>query len=126
MAFDIQGKLIAVYNTVQRSETFKTREFVVETSEESNGRIFTSYVKFQCVQERTAMCDKFVIGDSVKVHFNIRGTKWSKNGTDNYITNLDAWRIEHAQAGNYQSAEQQPTNNSFSKQPAEAEDDLPF
>jgi hypothetical protein len=38
--------------------------------------------------------DRFNIGDTVKVHFNIKGTKWEKNGNVNYITNLDAWRIE--------------------------------
>ncbi len=109
MAFEIQGKLIEVYKVQQRSETFKTREFVVETSEENNGRVFTSYIKFQCVQDRTAMCDKFVIGDTVKVHFNLRGSKWSKDGKDNYITNLDAWRMEHLQAAGNSFPEQQPT-----------------
>ncbi len=125
MAFEIAGKLIAVYNTVQRSETFKTREFVVENAEESNGRVFTSYVKFQCTQDRTSLPDKFKIGDSVKVSFNIRGTKWSKDGKDNYITNLDAWRIEPSQSA---------TGNAYASQPAgsdantdsEGEDDLPF
>ncbi len=123
MAFEIQGKLIAVYQIQQRSETFKTREFVVETSEESNGRVFTSYIKFQCVQDRTAMCDKFVIGDNVKVHFNLRGSKWTKDGKENYITNLDAWRMEHLQAASYQMAEQ-PAGNDFP--PQSADDDLPF
>ena len=33
MSYELTGKLIAKYDTVQRSETFKTREFVVE-----NGR----------------------------------------------------------------------------------------
>ena len=125
MAFEITGKLIAVYNIVQRSETFKTREFVVENNEENAGRVFTSYVKFQCTQDRTSIVDKFKIGDNVKVSFNIRGTKWNKNGVDNYITNLDAWRIEYASAMG-----QQPP--SYTDQPAQEdaggadEDDLPF
>ena len=124
MAFEIGGKLIAVYNTVQRSETFKTREFVIETNDESNGRTFTSYIKFQCVQDRTSMPEKFTIGDNVKVHFNIKGTKWSKDGKDNYITNLDAWRMEHA--GGSQPVSNQPSANGSSFQSADAEDDLPF
>lgn len=125
MAFEITGKLIAVYGIVQRSETFKTREFVVENNEESGGRVFTSYIKFQCTQDRTSIPDKFKTGDNVKVSFNLRGSKWSKNGVDNYITNLDAWRIEYASA----MGGQQP---SYTDQPAQDgaggadEDDLPF
>lgn len=125
MAFEIGGKLIAVYNTVQRSETFKTREFVIENSEESNGRVFTSYIKFQCTQDRTSLLDKFKIGDNLKVHFNLRGSKWSKEGKDNYITNLDAWRIEYASAANGQYASQS-SDSTVDAPPTEGEDDLPF
>ena len=126
MAFDIQGKLIAVYNIVQRSESFKTREFVIETSEENNGRMFTSYIKFQCVQDRTAMCDKFVLGDVVKVHFNLRGTKWNKDGKDNYITNLDAWRMEHTQSTGGFTAAPQTAPTGTVMQDMNTDDDLPF
>jgi len=124
MAFETEGKLIAVYPIMQRSETFKTREFVIETSEENNGRVFTGYIKFQCTQDRTTMPDKFVVGDRVKVHFNIRGSKWTKNGVDNYITNLDAWRIEHLQAA-YQPAVA-AANNSYQSTSDEDNNDLPF
>lgn len=125
MAFEIQGKLVAVYNTVQRSESFKTREFVIETSEEGNGRTFISYVKFQCTQDRTSMCDKLNIGDNIKVHFNLRGSKWSKDGRDNYITNLDAWRIENLQGMNSSYNDTKPSSLS-SKPSSSDEDDLPF
>lgn len=93
MSYDITGKLVAKFDTVQRTETFKTREFAIEKSEDIGGRIITNFVKFQCTQDRTTMLDRFNIGDDIKVQFNIKGTKWNKNGVDNYITNLDAWRI---------------------------------
>lgn len=125
MAFDIQGKLVAVYNTVQRSETFKTREFVIENAEENGGRMFTSYIKFQCTQDRTSLCDKLKLGDTVKVHFNLRGSKWSKDGKDNYITNLDAWRIESLGATNASFQEAKPSSSASSNAAVE-EDDLPF
>ena len=94
MSYELTGKLIEKSEIVQRTETFKTREFVVETNEDINGRTITNYVKFQTVQDRTSILDRFNVGDSVKVHFNIKGSKWEKNGQINYITNLDAWRIE--------------------------------
>jgi hypothetical protein len=125
MGFDITGKLVAKFDTVQRTETFRTREFVIETSEDVNGRTLTNYVKFQSVQDRTTVIDRFNIGDQVKVHFNIKGSKWEKNGNTNYITNLDAWRIEAA--GNMQQGGGAPQSyQPAGPAPSEGVDDLPF
>ncbi|MEY5045267.1 MAG: hypothetical protein RL713_492, partial [Bacteroidota bacterium] len=57
MGFDLSGKIVAKFDTIQRSATFKTREFVVETNEDINGRTITNYVKFQTVQDRTSILD---------------------------------------------------------------------
>ena len=94
MSYELTGRLLAKYDTIQRSETFKTREFVLEKTEDIGGRIITNYIKFQCVQERTNIIDRVNTGDEVKVFFNIKGSKWEKDGRTNYITNLDAWKIE--------------------------------
>ncbi len=124
MSFEITAKLIAKYDTVQRTETFKTREFVLEKSEDINGRLITNYIKMQCVQDRTTMPDRFNIGDEVKVSFNIKGTKWMKDGKENYITNLDAWRMEQVKFG----TDNQPAPDNFvpDATPPDMEDDLPF
>jgi len=124
MSYELTGKLIARFDIVQRTETFKTREFVVEKTEDINGRSITNYVKFQCVQDKTAMPDRFNIGDDVKVFFNIKGTKWTKEGKDNYITNLDAWRMETVKLGG-PAIDESPVFNS-DMPPADAVDDLPF
>ena len=128
MGFDVTGKLIAKYETVQRSEKFRTREFVIETTEDIGGRIINNYIKFQSVQDRTSLVDRFNIGDTVKVHFNIKGSKWEKNGQINYITNLDAWRIENV---NMQTQDNGPAagNTSFvntTNVSTDIPDDLPF
>lgn len=94
MSYELTGKLVAKYDTVQRTESFKTREFVVEKSDDINGRTLVNYVKFQSVQDKTTIIDRVNIGDDIKVYFNIKGSKWEKEGRTNYITNLDAWRIE--------------------------------
>lgn len=126
MAYEITGKLVVKYDTVQRSGSFKTREFVIESSEENNGRVFTNYVKFQCVQDKTSMPDRFGIGDEVKVQFNIKGTRWEKDGKTNYITNLDAWRMESVKLSqnNETFKNGEPNYNDIS--PADNVDDLPF
>jgi hypothetical protein len=123
MSFEVTGKLVAKYDTVQRTETFRTREFVIEKNDEFNGRIISNYIKFQCVQERTSMPDRFNLGDEIKVSFNIKGTKWMKDGRENYITNLDAWRVEHIKLAQEVS---QPSSASSPSTYNEDPDDLPF
>ena len=123
MSYELTGKLVAKFDLVQRTETFKTREFVIEKSEDINGRTITNFVKFQCVQDKTAMPDRFNIGDEVKVQFNLRGSRWEKDGRVNYITNLDAWRMESMKLG------QDNTNkvaNYNDIPPSDVVDDLPF
>jgi hypothetical protein len=125
MSYEIVGKLVAVFEIVQRKETFKTREFVIEKSEDIGGRVITNYVKFQCVQDRTSMPDRFNLGDEVKVQFNIKGTKWVKDGRENYITNLDAWRMETMKLGQ-SSGGNDAVNYNDMPPPSDNIDDLPF
>ncbi len=125
MSFELTGRLINRFDIVQRTETFKTREFVIEKTEEINGRTITNYIKMQCVQDKTALPDKFNIGDEVKVYFNIKGSKWVKDGRENYITNLDAWRMEQVKLSQEPRGDIEP---SFSPDlnPENTTDDLPF
>jgi hypothetical protein len=125
MSYEIIGKLVAVFEIVQRKETFKTREFVIEKTEDIGGRTITNYVKFQCVQDRTTLPDRFNLGDEVKVQFNIKGTKWTKDGRENYITNLDAWRMETVKLGQSDTAADSVNYNDMPP-PSDIIDDLPF
>lgn len=129
MSYELTGKLVAKYDTVERTATFRTREFAVEKSDDINGRTILNYVKFQCVQDKTTMIDRVNIGDDIKVYFNIKGSKWEKDGKVNYITNLDAWRIEQIlKPGNNEGTDheyQEPMDN-FTATPNEPADDLPF
>lgn len=130
MSYELTGKLVAKYEEVQRTATFKTREFAVEKTDDIGGRTVTNYVKFQAVQDKTAIIDRVNIGDEIKVFFNIKGSKWEKDGKTNYITNLDAWRIEQVLkpgAGNTGTDnEYMEPLDTFSATPPDAIDDLPF
>ncbi|GAC1586090.1 MAG: hypothetical protein NVS3B19_04340 [Ginsengibacter sp.] len=128
MSYELSGKLIAKYDVVQRSESFKTREFVVEKQEDIKGRIISNYVKFQCVQEKTTIVDRVNVNDEIKVHFNIKGSKWEKDGRTNYITNLDAWRVEQfvntGNTGRLPDNDHPEPLDTFSS--TDGVDDLPF
>ena len=129
MSYEMTGKLIAKFDTVQRTETFKTREFVIEKTDEINGRTITNFVKFQSVNAAITIVDKINIGDQVKVYFNIKGSKWEKDGRTNYITNLDAWRMEqlvNTQKSSTTDSEYFPPLDTFSSQSSDVANDLPF
>src|SRR5665213_314616 len=130
MSYELTGKLFIKFDTTQRTETFKTREFVVEKSEDINGKLITNYIKFQCVQDRTGIIDRVNTGDEIKVHFNIRGSKWEKDGRVSYFNNLDAWRIEQIlqTAGNQPSTDSEYVESldTFTSSSDETVDDLPF
>jgi hypothetical protein len=73
---------------------------------------------------------KVNIGDEIKIYFNIKGSKWEKDGKVNYITNLDAWRIEQILQP---AVDKSTTDNeymepldTFSATSPDAIDDLPF
>lgn len=130
MSYELTGKLLEKFETIQRTETFKIREFIVEKSEEVNGKTITNFIKFQSVQDKTGIIDRVNVGDEIKVYFNIRGSKWNKDGRVSYFSNLDAWRIEQM----LQPAEgPSPGNNeylepldTFTSASENAIDDLPF
>ena len=129
MSYELIGKLIFKGESMQKTESFKLREFAVEKSEDSNGKTFVSYVKFQCVQDKVSILDNVSMGDEIKVYFNIKGNKSERDGKTSYFTNLDAWRIEQmlgtqsAAASNSGFVEPLDT---FTADASDAMDDLPF
>jgi Domain of unknown function (DUF3127) len=112
MSLEITGKLIKKYDVqevpTRSSNVFRKREFVVELTEEINGNNYTNYAKMQLVQAKCDIINSFNEGDNVKV------SRYEKDGKTGYITNLDAWRVEHSNnapaAGN-----QNNNNNNFNQ-----------
>jgi hypothetical protein len=135
MSLEVTGKLLVKSPTQVVSDKFRKREFVLELAEEINGNTYTNFAKLQLVQQKCDILDKFNEGDVVKVSFNIKGNKWEKDGKVNYITNLDAWRIENATTGaqaapagytNMNTAAPAQTGGNFYNPSPEGTDDLPF
>jgi hypothetical protein len=128
MSYELTGRLFLKFDTTQKTETFKTREFVVEKSEDINGKLITNYIKFQCVQDRTGIVDRVNVGDEIKVHFNIKGSKWEKNGQVSYFNNLDAWRVEQILQAGKNNSDPEPLEplDTFTSSNDEVTDDLPF
>lgn len=95
MAYDATGRLHEIFDEQQVSEKFRKREFVLEVVDGQ----YPEHIKFQLVQDKTALIDQYKVGDEVKVAFNLRGRGFNKNGQMLYFTNLEAWRIEASSGG---------------------------
>lgn len=126
MSFEITGKVIEIYNTIQVNDRFKKREFVIEKTESNNGMEFTDNIKFQLTQDRCNLADNISLNEEVKVSFNIRGNKWERDGKVNYFTNLDAWRIEKTQNLGSEGSGMTPPPSLDDIPPENDNDDLPF
>ncbi|HZH88962.1 MAG TPA: DUF3127 domain-containing protein [Chitinophagaceae bacterium] len=95
MALEVIGTLHEIYEQQQITPTFAKREFVLEIIDEApTGMTYTNYASFQLVNNSCSLIDHFQKGEKVKVHFNLRGNSWERDGVVRYITNLNAWRVE--------------------------------
>jgi len=128
--FQLKNVRIKVINpTVQVSDKFSKREFVVTDS--SNGN-YPQDILFQSTQDKCAVLDSFQLNDQVDVSFNIRGREWtSPQGDVKYFTSLEAWRIERASAPAPAPSPQDfgiPSDEGTSplSPPSDEADDLPF
>lgn len=135
MSYEMKGKLVEKFDTVQVSDRFKKREFVLEKREAgAGGREFVDTVKFQLVQDRCDLIDPYNNGEELNVHFNLKGNKWERDGKVNYFTNLDVWRIERVSPDNPDEQVGASGEQSSASMPGqddlppleEADDDLPF
>ena len=115
----LEGKVVAIMNKQQVTDTFAKREFVIETDEQ-----YPQMVKFELTQAKCDEIDNHKVGDDLTVHFNVRGRKWTnKEGKDMYFVSLNAWRLEAATAANDAAAS---TESDIPPMDEGMADDLPF
>ena len=117
--FEIEGRLHRKYDSENKSQSFQTREFVLEVPDGN----YPQFLKFQLTQDRCPVLDSFNEGETLKVHFDLRGREWQGK----FFTNLNAWRIERAQAD---ATEPPPPQEEFfpnaADEPSHVNQDLPF
>jgi len=121
---EIKGKVHEVGATQQVSETFKKRDLIIEYAENPT---YPEYIRFEALQDKTALLDSFKAGDEVEVFFNLRGRPWTdKSGKTSYFNSLVVWRI-NAVAANApaQGAPAYAAPVDVSNTPGD-DDDLPF
>lgn len=111
------GKLKRINNVNQVTDTFKKRDFVIETDEQ-----YPQIINFELFQDKVTLIDTFKVGEIIEIFFNVRGREWQKDAQSEIrvFNTLNAWRIQ--KVDNDMPANSMPQGNATE----EADDDLPF
>ena len=126
----LSGTLKVLNPTVQVSEKFSKREFVVTES----SSMYPQDIMFQLTQDKCSLLDGYNVNDQIEVSFNLRGREWtSPQGEVKYFNSLDAWRLDRVGAGGGIPASGPSAMNlapvtaaSAEMNVEKADDDLPF
>ena len=93
---EIKGKIKNISETVQISERFRKREFVVEYASNSD---YPQPLQFEMVQDRCELLDSFEVGQEVEIFFDLRGREWTTpQGQVKYFNSLHAWKLVSEQS----------------------------
>jgi hypothetical protein len=118
--FKIEGTIKVLNDTVQVTEKFSKREFVI-TDESS---MYPQDILFQLAQDNCSILDGLKVGENVEVSFNLRGREWtSPQGEVRYFNTLDAWRVEKCSKSDAPVSNNKPVE---SKATTSESPDLPF
>ncbi|WP_407430603.1 DUF3127 domain-containing protein [Arcticibacter sp.] len=118
---NIVGKVHEIGATQQVSETFKKRDLIIEYAENPT---YPEYIKFESMQDKTSLFDKVKVGDTVDVHFNLRGRPWTdKAGKTSYFNSMIVWKLDVSAQGSEAAQYAPPVDLNV---PAGDSGDLPF
>jgi len=121
---ELKAKVHEIGALQQVSETFKKRDLIVEYAENPT---YPEYIRFEALQDKTALFDSLKPGDDIEVSFNLRGRPWTdKAGKTSYFNSLVVWRINAlTNAAAAPATPQYAPPADLSSAPGE-DDDLPF
>ena len=114
---NIKGKLIEIFDTIQITETFKKREFIIQDNKNPE---YPEYIKVEVIQDKVSLLDNINIGDEINVLINIKGRKWEdKEGNIKYFNSIQGWKIESENL----NLNQDNNDDNFNQ---DSREDLPF
>ena len=88
----IEGTVHEVSSTQQVTDKLTKRELILEYAENPQ---YPEYIKFEAIQDRCALLDNVKPGQTVTVHFNLKGRPWTdKAGKKTYFNSLQVWKVE--------------------------------
>lgn len=90
-----RGTVTELWDTVQVSDKFRKREFVIEFKSTNDRGTFVDYLKLQMVQANCDILDGINKGDEVMVQWIPTGRRWkNKDNEWSYFTNLEGIDVD--------------------------------
>jgi single-strand DNA-binding protein len=86
------GVITEIRDEIQVTDKFRKREFVLEITDGQRQQP----ILFELHQDKTDLIDPYNEGETVTVHYNLRGRKWERDGEVKYFNTLAAWCIQKA------------------------------
>lgn len=87
---EIKGVIKVIKPTIQVSEKFSKREFVITLTTE----MYPQDILVQLTQDKCNLLDLFTVGQEVEVAINLRGREWtSPQGEVKYFNTIEGWRV---------------------------------
>ncbi len=120
---EITGRIKLIGDEQTFPSGFVKRQIVITTEEQ-----YPQDIAFELMKEKTSLINGYNVGETLKVHFNIRGSEYQGK----HYVNLTAWKLEKADASNTQQAAPAQYANAPAQAPAPVnfaapvDDDLPF
>ncbi len=118
----IIGRIKRIGEIQQVTDTFKKREFVIETDEQ-----YPQTLGFELVQTRVDLIEPYAEGELIEVFFNLKGREWQKDSSSplRVFNQLVAWRISRiSQPAQERTQAQVPKSQNTGQ--TNFDDDLPF
>jgi hypothetical protein len=86
----ITGSLKVKNDTIQVSESFSKREFVLTVVDGA----FSNDILIQLTKDKVTLINDINIGDLLEVEVNLKGKEWtSPSGEVKYFNTIEAWKI---------------------------------
>ena len=91
----IKGTIYKIGETETITEKFKKRELVLKTDGE-----YPQHVPIQFVQAKCDMLDKYSVGNTIEVNYNLRGRLYTdKAGVEKCFGSVEGWKISTIEGG---------------------------
>jgi hypothetical protein len=86
----ITGNLKIKKDTIQVSEAFSKREFVLTVVDGA----FSNDILIQLTKDKVTLINDINIGDLLEVDVNLKGKEWnSPSGEVKYFNTIEAWKV---------------------------------
>jgi len=122
---EITGKIHRIGKTIEITDKFKKREFVLEYAENPT---YPQHIIFALIQKNVDIADSYNVGDNVKVNFNLKGREATlKSGEVAVFNTLEVWRMEKDSSAPKSNSEPTAQAQAAVSTPVSSDnDDLPF